>query len=164
MDYLSNIYNLKFIIRYSNVERIRDESVAEHSFFVASLVLELANEYKFNIGKALQMAIVHDYPEVYVDDVSQEVKRNFPKIRESLKNAEKEAIKNFSKSVQKAYNEYELFDSIEAKIVKLADILSVLQYCKSEINLGNNGYISDVYSKTYKLQNKFREILKEYKK
>ena len=57
---LNNIYRMKHIIRYSNIQRISNENIAEHSFFVAANILELSKEYEFNIGKALQMAIVHD--------------------------------------------------------------------------------------------------------
>lgn len=158
-DQLSKIYNLRHITRYSNVERVRDESVAEHSFFVAAIVLELYKEYDFNLGYALRMAICHDYPEVYVDDVSHKVKADYPEVAKSLKRAEKEAIKSFSPIVIESYLSFEEGDSIESKIVKLADIIQVKQYCESEIRLGNTGYIKTVLLESMSLEIELREYI-----
>ena len=161
-DQLSKIYNLRHITRYSNVERVRDESVAEHSFFVASIVLELYKDYDFNLGLALRMAICHDYPEVYVDDVSHKVKADYPEVARSLKKAEKEAIKLFSPIVIESYLSFEAHDTLESRIVKLADIIQVKQYCESEIRLGNNGYIKTVLLESLMLEKELRIDILHY--
>ena len=62
------IYNLDYIIRYSNVPRIKDETVAAHSFFVAMEVYQLREKYVFNLDKAIHIALCHDLPETYIDD------------------------------------------------------------------------------------------------
>ncbi len=50
-NFLSDIYALKSLIRYSNTFRILNESIAEHSYFVSLIVLELHNHYDFAIEK-----------------------------------------------------------------------------------------------------------------
>lgn len=143
---LDNLYNLKHIIRYNNVQKIQNESVAEHTFFVMAAVMELYNFYDFNLGDALKMALVHDYPEIYVDDVAHPVKKMFPKVAEVLKEAEQESLKYFSETVGKYFTRYADHNCMEALVVNLADMISVAQYCKSEQALGNKGWIMEVAS------------------
>ena len=49
-EYYNKIYRLEYIIRYSNVPRIHDESVASHSFFVAAILMKLNDDYDFDLG------------------------------------------------------------------------------------------------------------------
>lgn len=53
--------------RYNNRIRIKDESIAEHSFFVAYNILKVGYDYKLPaevINEAVSMAIAHDFPEL----------------------------------------------------------------------------------------------------
>lgn len=45
-----DMYNLDYIVRYSNVPRIKNETVAAHSFFVALEVYKLYEEYEFDLS------------------------------------------------------------------------------------------------------------------
>ncbi|MCH8311162.1 MAG: Uma2 family endonuclease [Chloroflexi bacterium] len=72
------LYRLAYLTRYSNMPRVKDESVAEHCFFVALKVIGLAKEYDFNVGSAVTMAIIHDLPEIYLSDMTWETKTAFP--------------------------------------------------------------------------------------
>jgi len=162
---MKNIYRLKHIIRYSNVSRITNENVAEHSFMVAAIVIKLANKYDFDIGKATAMAVVHDFPEVYIDDVNHQVKRDYPKVAEALKEAEKQImIDKFSEVERAIYTAYESQVSAEAQIVKYADVLQCIQYAAHEISLGNNGYMHTVMSEATALKIKLENRLKRYEK
>ena len=156
---LNNLYRLKHIIRYSNVQRITNENVSEHSFHVSANVIELREHYKFNLGQALLMATVHDYTEIYIDDINHQVKRDYPKVKQALKEAEKEAIKRFSPIVQEAFKQYEKQATIEAKIVKLADIYQCKQYAQHEITLGNSGYMKTVLSESEELIERLKREL-----
>lgn len=148
---INNLYRLKHIIRYSNVQRITNENVAEHSFFVAANVIELREQYTFDLGQALLMATVHDYTEIYIDDINHQVKRDFPEVKWALKKAEKEVVKKFSPIVKEAFYLYEAQETIEAKIVKLADVYQCKQYAQHEITLGNSGYMLTVLEESEKL-------------
>ena len=97
---LEKLYSLKHIIRYNNLPRIKDESVAEHSYFVALIVARLHQYYNFNLEKALLMAIVHDIFEVHISDVPRNVKMNYPKLKNIMDEIEDDCIR-------KKYPEYE---------------------------------------------------------
>lgn len=133
------VYNLKFIQRYSITPRITNETVAEHSFFVATYVMELYNDYKFDLNKAVQMAIIHDFAESFIGDITLSTKTMCPDLVEAVSNAEKEVMfQNFPSFIYELYREYEQRTSVESLIVKLADTMQVKQYAGNEIELGNN--------------------------
>jgi len=80
-NFLNEIYILKHIIRYNTVPKISHESVAEHSFFVTAIVLELHKYYDFDLEKALTMAVVHDFCETHISDVPRNVKNKYARLR-----------------------------------------------------------------------------------
>ena len=147
----SEIMTLGEIIRYNNRRKIRKENVAEHSFYVATNVIRICA--RFNIPeniklRCLELAIVHDIPEIFLGDVNYLVKRDNPNIAEALEKAELEALKKHMPEFFDAYLELTLKEkenSLEARIVKLADAISVLQYCTNEQLLGNTSiHINDI--------------------
>jgi 5'-deoxynucleotidase YfbR-like HD superfamily hydrolase len=143
-DFVDKIYTLKALTRYNNKFKIINESVAEHTFFVAVLVLKMHDDYKFNLERALKMALVHDIPELHLSDVTHDVKRNFPNLAKEVTKAEYTIMK---KKYPKWYSEFKEFEdqnSVEAIIVKMADNLSCVQYATAEMELGNKGYMKDV--------------------
>lgn len=161
-DFYEKTYRLAYITRYSNVPRVRDESVAEHSFFVAALVMEYSNKYAFDVGRALQIAIAHDIPESIVDDVSHEMKDRFPAVKFALKTAESQAIQDFSRPFVEAFEEYAT-QSVEALVVHLADAMQCYQYAKNEMALGNNGYMVTVYTHSLERVEKLEKLLEDFK-
>jgi 5'-deoxynucleotidase YfbR-like HD superfamily hydrolase len=147
LEFSEQIYNLAHIARYSVVPRIRSESVAEHSFFVASIVVQLHDTYEFNIGTATTMAVVHDWAESWVDDITVKTKQEFPAVAEAIKAAEYEIVqREFPESAKYYWEELHYNKTVEAMIVKYADALQVLQYAASEIMLGNSGYMLNVFN------------------
>ena len=162
--FYANIYKLAYITRFSSMPRIRNESVAEHSFFVASLVVKLHEAYSFNLGTALEMAITHDWAEVFIGDITYATKLAFPNIAKSVHKAEQEAIKQFSTSVQTCITKYNEQDTVEAMVVKLADVMQVAQYAEHEVRLGNTGYMIDVANSAYKRLEQLKEKLYEHKR
>lgn len=139
------IYGLSYVTRYATIPRIKDESVAEHSFYVASLVIELRKYYNFDVGSATVMAVSHDWIEAWVDDITIKTKRDFPIIADAVNVAEREAAnRELSDHVLPYWNEMQACETVEAKIVRLADILQCIQYSSHEIKLGNSGYMTEV--------------------
>jgi len=150
MSWYKQLYRLQFITRYSNVPRVRDENVAQHSFFVASLCLEIMEglDYsKFNKAKVLTMAITHDWAEADIDDIAHDVKRDFPTVKKALKVAERKVMSKYPKNIQDAFQEYDENDTYESAIVQLADTLQCVQYLESEVNLGNR-YMEDMLTES----------------
>lgn len=71
---LGTITNLRNIVRYSNMRRLHNESVAEHSYYVALYTLIIANSLKnhgetLDMAKALGMALAHDLEEGFSGDI-----------------------------------------------------------------------------------------------
>ncbi len=143
-DFIGSIYTLKALTRYNNKFKIINESVAEHSYFVAVLTLKLHDDYKFNLEKALKMALVHDIPELHLSDVTHDVKRNFPKLADEVTKAEYVIMRDKYPNWYSEFKTFEDQDSVEAKIVKMADNLSCVQYATAEMDLGNKGYMKEV--------------------
>jgi len=153
---LDELYRLKFIIRYSNLPRVRDESVAEHSFFVAAICIDILPEYpEADMGKVLLMANIHDWAEARIDDIAHDVKRDYPNINKAIKAAEVKVMKRYPQYVQDAYTEYEAGVTLEAKIVKLADIKQCIQYLDTEVELGNR-FMTPLLHESYDSLAKFR--------
>ena len=141
------VYNLKFIQRYSITPRITNETVAEHSFFVATYVMELYKDYKFDLNKAVQMAIIHDFAESFIGDITLSTKTMCPEL------------------VNELYREYEQRTSVESLIVKLADTMQVKQYAGNEIELGNNSItMRSIFSRAVDDIDLFERKLAVYKR
>jgi 5'-deoxynucleotidase YfbR-like HD superfamily hydrolase len=137
-EFYEQIYNLSHIQRYSTVPRIKNESVAEHSFFVAALVVRLHKDYQFDIGRAVSMAILHDWTESWIDDITVPTKRKFEEIELAISKAEIEvAHEEFPEPILSLWLEHKDGLSIESKIVHLADVMQCIQYAKGEVTLGN---------------------------
>jgi putative hydrolase of HD superfamily len=156
-EFYMQMLNLSHIKRYSVIPRIHDESIAEHSFFVASIVIKLYNDYDFQIGNAVSMAISHDWTESYTDDITVATKRAYPSIAKAVEKVEAKVAKHeFDPVVYNLWKEYKEGTSIESKIVKYADTLQVIQYAQGEVNMGNSAYfksvVEDATFRAYKLE------------
>jgi 5'-deoxynucleotidase YfbR-like HD superfamily hydrolase len=90
-----------------------------------------------NREKVLTMALVHDWAEAEIDDIAHNIKRDYPKVREALKEAEVGAMRIYPEPIFNAFINYEEGTSTEAMIVKLADSIQCVQYLEHEIALGN---------------------------
>ncbi len=107
-DEIEKEYVLAKTLRYNNRTHLQEESVAEHSFFVALFslkivqLLKLPEELELRI---LRLAVLHDCAESITSDIPHNVKK--------------------------------LDDEIAEAVVKLADNYSVLQFCINEQRLGN---------------------------
>jgi 5'-deoxynucleotidase YfbR-like HD superfamily hydrolase len=133
------VYRLNNIIRYANVPRISKESVTVHLYHVAAIVMELYTKYDFNLEKALVMALSHDIPETEIDDISHSTKSKFPDVAKALKSAESALIKEYPSFMCDAIQEFEDGNTLEAKIVQIADADQCSQFANYEINhLGNS--------------------------
>lgn len=163
-NFYANIYKLAYITRYSGMPRIKDESVAEHSFFVASLVIKLHEVYDFDIGTAIQMAVVHDWAEAFIGDITHITKVNYPELSQAAHLAEKKSIKQFVPRIYNMLCRYNNQSTVEAKVVAMADVIQVAQYAENEVKLGNTGYMIDVANSAYKRLEQLKEQLNEHKR
>ena len=144
-EYMQNVDGLRNLVRYQSAPRVSSETVAEHSYFVTAYVLKLHNYYEFDLKKALSMAILHDYAEVFISDVPHPIKKGFPLLADSLEFAENKIVsEHISTEYAGWLTEFNNTCTAEGAIVALADILSVISYAKYEIGLGNSKYMQNV--------------------
>lgn len=110
------------------------EDVAQHSFETTSITLLLAKRIqeegmKINCDKAVKMAVIHDWGEAIIGDISEGISKRLGPIKDDMERESfKELTKNLSdkKEYLDLWNEYLEEKSIEAKIVRAADLLSIL--------------------------------------
>lgn len=162
-DFYDSLYQLCYITRYSNVPRIKDESVAEHSFLASAIVMYLHEEYVFNLGDALIGMVAHDIPECATNDVSHKIKKEYPEIKEALDRAEKKVAKEMPEPVQDGLSIYN-GNWIEGRICHLADAMQCYQYARHEISLGNRGYMLEVKLNSERRVKELREEIKKYER
>ena len=164
MNFLEDIYRLRYIKRYSNIPTIHDESVAEHGFFVAAIVMDLHDSYEFNLGTALAMAIAHDMPEIELNDCPHIIKNKYPEIKEAYKICESKVARTMPTSIQLSINQYNKGISREAKFVHLADIMQCIQYAEGEVKLGNAGYMARVINRSMERKHKLLKEIEKYER
>jgi len=115
-----------------------NESVAEHSFYVASFVLKLREYYNFNLENALKMALIHDWPESNISDVPHNIKEANPNLAAALEEAETKVFKEkMSDEAVELITSFNHGTSPEGLACQLADVLSVVLYANAELKSGN---------------------------
>lgn len=135
-DQIEREYVLAKTLRYNNRSHLQEESVAEHSFFVALFALKIIQDLSLPEElelRVLRLAILHDCAESVTSDIPHNVKKMYPDFASFLKTVED---KYYSKHWP--YFKDKLDDKLAEAIVKLADNYSVLQFCINEQRLGNH--------------------------
>lgn len=147
MSKLLDFYHLKSLVRYNTRLKLTSETVAEHSYFVSLFTMIICEELgldDFVTVNALKYAIMHDIPEIDTSDIPYPVKKANPQLTKVLQQLEVKSIQqhlgkdcaDFFEIVESSVNgTVEL--QIIRQVVKLADTLSVKQYCENERMLGN---------------------------
>ena len=144
--------NLGKIIRFSAKIRLKDESVAEHSFHVALYAMILADlEKRFgnevDVEKLLRSALLHDLEESMTGDILYDFKHS----DESLARRIKQMGLQFYEKLMKCFPEemarkyIKLWKnakdkSLEGRILEAADRLEALIYSLEEYSLGNKNF------------------------
>lgn len=162
-EYYSHIYKLAFIVRYSNVVRIRNEDVAQHSFFVAAIVLKLHEKYDFDLGKAVIAAVSHDIAEADISDVTHAIKRDNKELATELNRIERKVIRKYPAAVSEGFSIFDECTTPEGLVVNLADVLQVQQYVEAELQLGNSS-MKKIHDETFERIYTLQEALKDYER
>ncbi len=164
MQFLKDIYRLSVIKRYSNVPKIQQESVAEHCFHVAAICMDMHDIYDFNLGEALQIAISHDMPEMELNDAPHVIKQKYPQIKAAFEECEREVAKSLPTACCWGVMAYDAQECVESKIVFLADAMQCVQFSKVEVDLGNKGYMREVYINSELRVQEIKKELKQYER
>jgi putative hydrolase of HD superfamily len=112
------------------------ESVAAHSFGVSVTAMLLADELLrqgvlVNVEKILRLALLHDWAEARVGDMPRTATMYFGS--DARKQAETAAFRDLTATIDKddalyanLYHEYEERNTLEARLVKAADVIDLL--------------------------------------
>lgn len=129
---LPKLLTLSVVPRWAIIDKLRTQSVAEHTFRVAAIVLTLVREFDkrglyVSKSKALELALVHDIDESWSGDLPTPYKK----------------LKGLQESTFKP-------DTNEAFLVKLADLLEASSFLERYGVKAD--HISDkIYSEAYEL-------------
>lgn len=160
--FFMNSYTLQHTKRYSMKPVLHPESVATHSYFVALAVLLLRDVWMFDTNTAIKIALCHDLAEMEISDVNHYVKKRHPEVAQALKKAEDTIIKSFPESIQPYCHMYD-HESPESLVVHYADALQCYQYASNEMNLGNTGYMEEVFINSKTRMDKIKEKLEPWR-
>jgi len=136
---------MSFVQRWGIIRRVREQSVAEHMYYVAIYAAQTADliGWKGDRGELLKMALVHDLPEGGVGDIMGPAKRASG-IGPALKVVEEQYMKG-------AFGDWPNQDHLEVRkvhemklIVKFADIMDETMFLATEKQMGN-GTIGSFY-------------------
>lgn len=146
------IQTMSNMIRYNNAVHIHNENVAEHSFYVSVYAMCLCDELEIHgtfRQVIIEKAITHDIHEIEISDIPHNVKKNIPGMIEFC-NAYEQGYENARfPSLRRKFRELgEEGRKICQTIVTLADVISVLQYCEQEIQIGNTKRFEEIVNNT----------------
>jgi putative hydrolase of HD superfamily len=112
------------------------ESVAAHSFGVSVTAMLLADELvrqgvSVNVEKVLRLGLLHDWAEARVGDMPRTATMYFGS--DARRQAETAAFRDITEAIDKSdalyanlYHEYEERKTLEARLVKAADVIDLL--------------------------------------
>lgn len=162
----STLRNAGYVRRYHTIQTIGHQTVAEHSFHVAMILLELTNGQAS--AELLKAALYHDLPEVFTGDIPATAKWASPPLVQSLKLLE-DVFDN-------DYNLVVNLSEDDKKLLKFADMAELVMYSLDQLRLGNRNMISIaergvnyleemqfVGAKALQLMNDLIEQVKEFK-
>ena len=163
-DELLEMYKLKNIVRYNHRTRLKNENVAEHSFFTTLIALDICKKLSIDVHNTFEVIVkclLHDTPEQELNDITYDVKLKL-NLRPLLKNFEDKYFKdNYANYADIMINDD---NNIINAIVNYADAMSVLQYAYNEIELGNITFeaIKDETLERLKaIEQRLKEVMKK---
>lgn len=124
-----NLYTLRdagAVKRYHTVRTIGQQTVAEHTFNMLHIVLELEPEASLNLIKAVMN---HDMAEVITGDIPATFKWRFPVANDALAVTEKVIEEEFGLTAD--------ITDYEKLVLKYADLLELTMYCCEQLDMGN---------------------------
>ena len=131
--------------RYHTRSVLKEQTVAEHTFGVLSILFIICEE----VGPALfQAALTHDVAEATTGDVPAHTRRA---LRE---NGTSDPLKDLEEVLLRENGVYMPLTHEEERLLKMADVLDGMRYCAQELSMGNRT-IRDIY---YRYREYAREL------
>lgn len=130
--------------RHSTISTIKQENIAEHSAYVAYYSFVIAKEVvglsNYLCYKVAFYGLIHDLAETAISDIPSNIKYSIDGFKEMIDKAEAKAVDQFYPEISNEFLQLQKDEQekmLLGVIVKLADILSFLYFCDSEIEYGN---------------------------
>jgi 5'-deoxynucleotidase YfbR-like HD superfamily hydrolase len=123
-------YRLYQVKRFHMIRTNHSQSVAEHSYLVTAIAMEIANRMEINDTNIIKCAILHDRHEVITGDIPTQVKND------DNRRLEHEVD-------QEVLTLLERMNSTERAIVKLADIMEGIVFLSKEITDAHGRRVMD---------------------
>ena len=142
---LDRVPRMGFAVR--GVER--PESIAEHSWHVAFLVLALAPSIDgLDVRRALELALVHDVAELRLGDLPRTAARYLPPgaKKEAERAALAEILAPLGERARDLVAEYEAAETAEARLVKACDKLQLMLKVAVYQRWGTGGGLAEFWS------------------
>ncbi|MFX3618587.1 MAG: HD domain-containing protein [Sporolactobacillus sp.] len=170
--YFQSLSDLEGIYRCPGVFKYQEHSVASHSFKVATIAQFLAtveseNGQTVDWKTVYERAINHDYSELFTGDIKTPVKYALPKLRELFSQVEGSMTRDFLDNefptefheiYQERFQEGK-DDSLEGKILSVADKIDLLYEAFGEIQKGNPEHLfAQIYEEALASILKFKEL------
>jgi putative hydrolase of HD superfamily len=173
LNFFHAIEQLKQELRHSWTSNGRQESVAEHSWRLALMVVICAPylDKKIDLIKALKLALFHDIGEAKIGDlhyfdinVSEETKRNRFDLEQKAVHDLAQLLGAEQQPIFNLWKEFEIKDSEEAKIVNFLDKLEVcIQHNEADVATWTRREIDSIeeYYNHLDIEDTFLSALKE---
>jgi putative hydrolase of HD superfamily len=144
------------IKRYHTTPMFAQESVAEHSHFVAMITRIICHVldqvgHPVDTLRAVDLALIHDYEEAISGDIISTFKHSDPELQGTLERLTDRAIDRVFEPLPTELSAYfiELWrghnsGSIEGQVVSVADKLAGLSFAQEQLRMGNQ-FMEPVY-------------------
>jgi len=142
IKFMRKMYRLNNLTRYNPWPKHNNESVASHSYYVSLFTRMICYELGLSSESTLEavtIALLHDTPEALTNDITHDAKEQIPGLDELLQIVEQKFVRDHFPQFARHFSGTE---SVLHAIVKVADILSVVQFADSEVQLGNKAFES----------------------
>lgn len=138
---------LRYIKRFSICPRVHEESVAEHSYYVAFIAMMIATDlkkagHKIDLGLLLSRALIHDLDEVFSGDFIRMFKHDNRAVKDAIDKTSHTMMLKFTAEYPAGITLMRYWkdakdSTVEGCILAFADFLSVVSYIWQEIHAGN---------------------------
>lgn len=162
------LFLLNSVHRQSTIMTIKEENIAQHTFFVAYYALKISkmlNLSKDHQAKISVKALVHDIPEAISSDIPSNIKHRVKNLKETLDELEETTINEYFSEIKDEFDSLKTSEKeqdIDGIIIKLADVISLVQFLQNEIILGNES--DSLKSAIARAKNQATNKLKELSK
>jgi 5'-deoxynucleotidase YfbR-like HD superfamily hydrolase len=156
---------MKNIKRCNNFPVVQVEDVAQHSFYVTLLAMNIADEYNMwaskndrmqvDVESVMKKALLHDTEESFTSDIPWNIKHANDTIHNMMEEIIGIKIDEAYKRADNMFQKYKDIarsckDDFSGKIVGLADSTELAIYCYEEYTLGNM-WIEELLKKSIRI-------------